>query len=96
VKNYPVPLLITSLPFIIGRNLGVIPYYIFRGYSKTIIRSKIDAIKGIPGMFAKRKRVNSTRRKINGFIKTWASMPAVTEDDRPGAKSIADNIDIVK
>jgi GT2 family glycosyltransferase len=96
VKNNPVPLLITSLPFIIGRNLGVIPYYIFRGYSKTIIRSKIDAIKGIPGMFAKRKRVNSTRRKINGFIKTWASMPAVTEDDRPGAKSIADNIDIVK
>jgi GT2 family glycosyltransferase len=96
VKNYPMPLLITSLPFIIGRNLGVIPYYMFRGYCITILRSKIDAIKGIPRMFAKRKRLHSAGRKIEGFIKTWANMPRAAKDEAPGVISKGRNIGNVK
>ena len=75
VKNYPTRLLITSLPWIIGRNLAVIPYYILKGHGGTIIRSKIDAIKGISKILAKRSGCLVTEDGIYKYIKTWSDIP---------------------
>ena len=79
LKNYPASLLLTSLPFIIGRNLAVIPYYTVRGHGITILRSKIDAVKGIPGILHKRRKSLRTKRKIEGFIRTLAKLPRAGE-----------------
>ena len=73
VKDFPAGLLLTSLPFIIGRSLGVIPYYIINGHGITILRAKLDAIRGIPSMLHKR-RAAAGNSDINKFIKTWADM----------------------
>jgi GT2 family glycosyltransferase len=75
VKNYPIRLLITSLPWIIGRNLAVIPYYILKGHGGTIIRSKIDAIKGISKMLVKRSGCLVAENEINKYMKTWSDIP---------------------
>ncbi len=75
IKNYPMPLLLTALPFIICRNLAVIPYYTARGHGVTILRSKADAVKGIPGILNKRRKSLPAKRKIDGFIRTWAKLP---------------------
>lgn len=73
-KNFPIRLLITSLPWIIGRNIAVIPYYMLNGHTSAILRSKIDALRGIPKMIA--KRTNCTINKDNIFIQTWANIRA--------------------
>lgn len=75
MKNYPLPMLLASLPFIIARNLAVIPYYTVRGHGLTILRSKADAMKGMPGIIDKRRNSPRAKRKISGFILTWAKLP---------------------
>jgi len=75
VKNYPARLLITSLPWIIGRNLAVIPYYILKGHGVVIIRSKIDAIKGISKILAKRSACLVAEDEIYKYMKTWSDIP---------------------
>ncbi len=75
VKNYPTILLITSLPWIIGRNLAVIPYYILKGNARTILRSKIDALKGIPKMLAKRRKRQTNGTEFSKYLRTWANIP---------------------
>ena len=57
IKDFPFRLLITSLPFIVARNLAVIPYYALRGQGGVILRSKLDALKGVVKMMEKRKDV---------------------------------------
>lgn len=74
IKNFPGSLLITSLPWIIGRNIAVIPYYISKGHGNAILRSKIDAIKGIPKMLAKRSNRLMDENKIRRFVQTWANI----------------------
>ena len=73
-KNFPNRLLITSLPWIIGRNIAVIPYYILNGHTRAILQSKIDAIRGIPKMIAKRTKCSTNKDNI--FIQTWANIRA--------------------
>lgn len=76
-KNFPTGILITSLPWIVGRNLVVIPYYTVRGHGKVIIKSKIDAVKGLPKILKKRKvqkKIVDVPNKIERFIKTWSSV----------------------
>jgi GT2 family glycosyltransferase len=75
IKNYPAKLLIFSLPWIIGRNFAVIPYYILKGHGGTIIRSKIDAIKGISKILAKRSTCLVAEDEINKYMKTWSDIP---------------------
>jgi hypothetical protein len=72
VKNFPIWLLITSAPWIIGRNVAMLPYYILKGHTEAIIKSKIDAIKGIPKMLAKRPDCKVEEREIKKYIRTWA------------------------
>lgn len=74
IKNFPAKLLITSLPWIIGRNFAVIPYYLLKGYGATILRSKIDALKGISKMITKRTPCLVDHAEINKHVQTWADI----------------------
>jgi GT2 family glycosyltransferase len=76
VKGFPTGLLLTSLPWIVGRNLAVIPYYAMRGQGKTILRSKMDALIGLPMMLKKRKSIvrRAPEREIRRYINTWANI----------------------
>jgi hypothetical protein len=57
VKDFPLAILLTSLPFILARNLAAIPYYILLGQGRVIFKSKLDALRGVPGMIRKRRQV---------------------------------------
>jgi GT2 family glycosyltransferase len=57
VKNYPVKILMKSLPWIIGRNCAEIPYYMMKGKGGVILRAKFDSAKGIYRMIKKRKKI---------------------------------------
>ena len=75
-KDFPLPFLFSSLPWIIGRSLGVIPYYLALGLGKAAIRAKMDGIRGIPKNLQKRKEnhVRVSNREIARWIHTWAGM----------------------
>ncbi|MGA9140287.1 MAG: glycosyltransferase family 2 protein, partial [Methanocella sp.] len=75
LKNYPTGLLASSLPFVMGRILIVVPYYVLKGYGTVIIRSKIDAIAGFPKMFAKRPGVGPNAGNVRRFIRYRARRP---------------------
>jgi len=74
IKNFPSMTLLFSLPWIIGRNCGVIPYYVLSGKGFTIIRAKSDALKGLPHMIRKRRSVQKKvhRSMIDKWIHTWS------------------------
>lgn len=76
IKDFPLRLLLTSLPFIVARNLTIIAYYALRGQGRLVLRSKIDALKGLPRMLRKRRQVVHVdpEDKINRFIYTRARM----------------------
>lgn len=76
VKDFPAWLLISSLPFILARNLAVIPYYALHGQSRVILKSKLDALRGVPKMLEKRKHIlrKASSAEIRRFMKTWSSM----------------------
>jgi len=76
IKDFPTSLLITSLPFIIARNLALIPYYALRGQGRVILKSKIDALKGATKMLRKRRDVvrKTNDSEIGRFIKTWSKI----------------------
>ena len=70
VKNYPFLTLVLSLPWIIGRTFGVIPYYALRGRGKVILKSKIDGLSGLPMIWEKRKNIRRivSECEINRFL----------------------------
>jgi GT2 family glycosyltransferase len=72
IKDFPLPLLLTSLPFMVGRSLGVIPYYMLKGHGVTILRAKADALAGIPKMLGKRR--HWAKSDINKYLRTWADI----------------------
>jgi len=76
LKNFPTRILITSIPWIVGRNLVVIPYYMLKGQSKTILWSKLDALKGVLKMLKKRSGVvrRVPDREIGRYIMTWSTI----------------------
>lgn len=76
IKDFPTRLLVTSLPFIIARNLAVIPYYALRGQGRVILKSKVDALKGVKKMLRKRKDMvrRADDAEIGRFVWTWSSM----------------------
>ena len=73
-KDFPLRLLVTSLPWIIGRNLGVVVYYALHGRGRLAIRAKIDAVAGLGNIIRKRRRVirSASYQEITRFVKTWA------------------------
>lgn len=78
VKNFPTWTFLFSSPWIIGRFCGVIPYYLLQGKQKTIIKAKIDAMKGLRIMAGKRKTIKKivSDSEINRWIQTWSCIPA--------------------
>ncbi len=76
IKDFPDRLLITSLPFILARNLAAIPYYALRGQGAVILRSKLDALIGVPRMLRKRKEIvrKISDPEMGRFVKTWSCM----------------------
>lgn len=77
VKDFPGRLLIISLPWIIGRCLAVVPYYARMGKGRIILKSKLDALRGLPRMLRKRGKVVRTVHdgEIGKLINTWARIP---------------------
>ena len=73
VKNYPLLILLVSIPWIIARTIGVIPYYTFKGKGKIILKSKCDGFVGLPRMWKKRKNIliKGSRYSINRYFVKW-------------------------
>lgn len=69
VKNFPPRTLLFSSPWIITRNCADIPYYFIHGKSHTIIRAKIDMVKGLFAMIRKRRSIK--RRVPADVIEKW-------------------------
>ena len=76
MKDYPLVLLLASLPWIIGRNLAVIPYYAIKGHGRVILKSKLDAMTGLPSMLRKRSKVvrKSPEQEIRRYMSIWATI----------------------
>jgi hypothetical protein len=69
VKNFPSRALILFIPWIIGRNIAVIPYYFLKRKGKAIIKAKVDSVKGLSKMIKKRQ---SIKKSISdGAIEKW-------------------------
>jgi GT2 family glycosyltransferase len=74
VRDFPLRLLIFSLPWIIGRNVGIILHYALHGRGRLVLQSKIDALGGLRKVLNERKKVNRSAPYHNfaRFVKTWA------------------------
>jgi len=74
VKNFPKRMLIEYLPWIIGRNVGVIPYYFMEGKGKIIIKAKIDAVRDIRKMMLKGKQsqIKGSEHNIRKWMHLWS------------------------
>lgn len=74
VKNFPKKTLFFSGPWIIGRNCADLPFYLFKGMGLTIVRAKIDMIKGLYIMIEKRKDIKKkvSDDKIEKWIRIWS------------------------
>jgi len=57
IKNFPPRVLFLSMPWIVVRNCCDIPYYLLRKRFRSIIKSKIDAVRGLHTMLKKRKDI---------------------------------------
>lgn len=68
IKNMPGILFWLLLPLHLLLNITTIFWYVLRGKGKVILRSKWDAIKGIPGMWVKRKQIQKERKATMGEI----------------------------
>ena len=87
VKNFPAGLLLRSLPWAVGRNLAVIPYYALKGHGRAALRSKLDALKGLPAMLAGRSGGDGD---VYRFVARWAGVPADVEYSKPAGRGVTD------
>ena len=77
VKSYPTWLLVSSLPWIIGRNVGVVFYYLMHGKFRVALKAKMDAIYGLANSGKKRKnlRIERNKKDIREKVYVWANIP---------------------
>jgi GT2 family glycosyltransferase len=61
VKNMPTPLLLAYLPQQLLVNLLNIGWYTARGQAGAVLRSKLDALRGLPGVLRRRRDVQARR-----------------------------------
>lgn len=78
VRDFPARLLLISLPWIIGRNIGVIIYYLLQGRGKLIFRAKIHALAGLGRMLRERKTVirSVPYDEFSPYVRTWSEEEA--------------------
>ncbi|MDD1702404.1 MAG: glycosyltransferase family 2 protein [Methanoregula sp.] len=74
VKNFPPWTLVLSSPWIMGRRCAVLPYYLFHGRGRSIIRATTAMIKGLPAMARKRRDIQRkvAAREIEKWIMRWS------------------------
>jgi hypothetical protein len=77
-RDFPLRLLVTSLPWILGRNIGVIVYYLLQGRGRLIVRAKIHAIAGLGRMLRERRTVirSGPYHDFSRFVRTWGEEEA--------------------
>jgi GT2 family glycosyltransferase len=77
-RDFPLRLLITSLPWILGRNIGVIVYYLLQGRGRIIVRAKVHAIAGLGRMLRERRTVirSVPYHDFSLFVKNWGEEEA--------------------
>ena len=68
VKNMPGIGFLIYLPQHLLLNVVSIIYFVLRGQGLTILRAKVDALKGIPEMWRKRALIQSSKRVENSVI----------------------------
>jgi GT2 family glycosyltransferase len=62
LKNMPVPFLAVYLPAHLFLNIFSIAWFALKGQGRVILRAKLDALKGIPRMLRKRRRIQAERQ----------------------------------
>ncbi len=62
MKNMPMPLLAAYLPVHLLLNIFSFFWYNLKGQGRVILRAKLDALKGIPRMWRKRRQIQARRR----------------------------------
>lgn len=74
-RNFPRTFLVSSLPWITGRSIGVCFYHALKGQLKVIVRSKIDAVRGLNLSIQKRKKNihKIPDHQVSQWIYTWYS-----------------------
>jgi len=77
IKNFPPRVLFLSMPWIFARNCCDIPYYLLRQRGKAIVRSKIDAIRGLRAILLKRAGIEKKvpDKKILQWIQKQGRIP---------------------
>lgn len=72
-RDFPLRLLVTSLPWILGRNIGVTVVYLLQGRGRVILRAKVHAIAGLGRMLRERRSVvrSGTYHDFSRFVRTW-------------------------
>ncbi len=82
VKNVPAPLFWLLLPLHIAQNLAIVACFVYRGQGNTILKSKWDAIKGVPAAWRQRSQVQALRSI--SLADVWAAMDhRLIPRDRP-------------
>lgn len=62
VKDMPGPLFWALLPVHLLQNLVTLVYFALRGHGPLVFRAKRDALRGLPGMWRKRRTIQAGRR----------------------------------
>jgi GT2 family glycosyltransferase len=62
VKNMPGPLLWMYLPQHLALNVAALLFYPWRGQGRVALKAKLDALRGLPSMIRRRRRVQRARR----------------------------------
>jgi hypothetical protein len=77
IKNFPLRILLISMPWIFARNCCDIPYYILRQRGKAIVRSKIDAVRGLHAVLIKRAGIKKKvpDKKVLKWIQKQGRIP---------------------
>ncbi len=75
-KNMPGPLLWRSLPLHLTLDLALLLFYVRRGQAGPFLQAKLDAIKALPTILQKRRRIQQQRVVSNDYIagllqKSW-------------------------
>lgn len=71
LKDYPFFLLLITFPLIFGRNILALMYYLCKGRGDIVMRAKIDAIRGLPGIIRKRMEIYRTMGNVRYHLRLF-------------------------
>jgi len=91
VKNMPGPLLWMYLPQHLELNVAALLFYPWRGQGRVALKAKLDALRGLPSVIGRRRRVQRARRIdawtlrralrhgiVVPYVGRYSSLPPVT------------------